>query len=336
MFWQELNSLWKKKRDWIQVEVTSWCNAGCIYCPRTVYQNRWKSRHLPISTIQRLLPAFARASLVFLQGWGEPFLHPDFFSMASMAKRAGCMVGTTTNGMLLDADKLLQLVRMGIDLVAFSLAGVDEKNDAVRRGTSLKKVLEAIQALNRLKEEMGSDTPAIHLAYMLLSSGLKDLDKLPAMLQGSGVSQVVINTLDFVASKDLELEAIRPRDIREYEDMHSQLEELVRLGKRHGFIIHHQLKNFEKRRLTCTENVQQALVVSADGQVSPCVFTNLPVSEVNFVKNNLEYLYSPLFFGNVNERSLESVWGEKPYKTFRRSFYTGKLAPSCRLCSKLV
>jgi hypothetical protein len=39
--------------DWIQVEVSSYCNAGCIYCPHTAYKKtgrtdtfRWK--HSPI------------------------------------------------------------------------------------------------------------------------------------------------------------------------------------------------------------------------------------------------------------------------------------------------
>ena len=335
MPWFELNSWRRKKRDWLQVEVTSWCNAACIYCPRTVYRDTWKNRHLSPATFRRLLPSFAAAGLIYLQGWGEPLLHPDFFSMASMAKGAGCMVGTTTNGTLLDAPKILRLVESGIDLVAFSLAGVDENNDAIRQGTSLRQVLAAIQALNRVKEELGSTTPAIHLAYMLLRSGLKDLEKLPILLQGSGVSQIVVSTLDFVAAKELEGEALRPAEAGEYEEIRSRLEVLAELGKKCGFTIHYQLKDPGRRRPTCTENVQQALVVSADGLVSPCVFTNLPVSGASYFKEGREHPYRQLFFGNVNERPLGEIWDRKAYKSFRRSFTDGKLTPPCRECSKL-
>jgi MoaA/NifB/PqqE/SkfB family radical SAM enzyme len=281
------------------------------------------------------LPSFTEARLIYLQGWGEPLLSPHFFSMAALAKRAGCLVGTTTNGMLLNDSKILQLVETGIDLVAFSLAGTDEKNDAIRRGTSLKQVLAAIQALSRMKEKLGCATPAIHVAYMLLRSGLKDLERLPGMLQGAGVSQIVVSTLDLVASRDLEGEALRTAPAREYEETRSRLDELVLLGRKCGFEIHYQLHDPGSRRATCTENVQQALVVSADGLVSPCVFTNLPVSGVSQFRKGQGHPYHQQFFGDVNERPLEDIWGGKAYQSFRRSFKNGSLAPPCRGCSKL-
>jgi len=335
MDWFDLNSWLPDKRDWLQVEVTSWCNAACSYCPRTVYRDTWKNRQMSPGTFRRLLPYFGKARLIYLQGWGEPLLSPHFFTMVALAKRAGCRVGTTTNGTLLDAPRMLQLVESGLDLVALSLAGVDAKNDAIRRGTSLKQVLEAIQALSRIKERLGSPTPVIHLAYMLLRSGLQDLERLPVMFKGSGLSEIVISTLDLVPSRDLEAEAVRPASSGEYAELRSRLEELARLGGKCGFAIHYQLQDPSSRRPTCTENVQQALVVSADGMVSPCVFTNLPVSGVSYFHKGQEYPYRQLFFGNVNERPLEKIWDQDAYKVFRHSFFDGRLAPPCRECSKL-
>ena len=92
--------------DWIQVEISSHCNAGCIYCPRTAYRRNWQNRHLPLEVFRRLSRAFDRAGLVFLQGWGEPFLHPQFFDLLRIAKQAGCMVGTTTNASLLTRESI--------------------------------------------------------------------------------------------------------------------------------------------------------------------------------------------------------------------------------------
>lgn len=335
MDWFDLSCWRKKKKDWLQVEVTSWCNASCSYCPRTVYRDIWRNRHLSPATFRRLLPSFTEARLIYLQGWGEPLASPHFFSMAAMAKGAGCLVGTTTNGMLLDGPKILQMVETGIDLVAFSLAGVDEKNDAIRRGTSLKQALAAIQELSRMKEKLGRATPAIHVAYMLLRSGQKDLERLPGMLQGSGVSQLVVSTLDFVGSRDLEGEALRTGSVREYEETRSRLEELVLLGKQCGIDIHHQFHDPGGRRPTCTENVQQALVVSAAGLVSPCVFTNLPAAGASQFRKGEEQPCHQLFFGDVNEQPIGAIWGQEAYQSFRRSFKDGRLAPPCRGCAKL-
>jgi MoaA/NifB/PqqE/SkfB family radical SAM enzyme len=79
--------------DWIQVEVSSFCNADCIYCLRTAYRKNWRNRRLSMDAFTNLIPTFSTTKLVFIQGWGEPFTHPQFFEMVRLAKEAGCMVG---------------------------------------------------------------------------------------------------------------------------------------------------------------------------------------------------------------------------------------------------
>lgn len=54
-----------------------------------------------MQTFDSLTPAFSLTDLVFLQGWGEPLLHPRFWDMVHRVKRAGCWVGFTTNAMAL-------------------------------------------------------------------------------------------------------------------------------------------------------------------------------------------------------------------------------------------
>ncbi len=161
--------------DWIQVEVTTFCNAACIYCPRTAYRTVWQNRHLSMETFMRLAPAFRRTGHVHLQGWGEPFMHPRFFEMAAVAKTAGCHVGTTTNAGLFNQEIISKVVESGIDLVAFSLAGTGEENDRIRKGTRMEQVLTAIRALSMEKEKRHVQTPAVHLAYMLFKAGLRSL-----------------------------------------------------------------------------------------------------------------------------------------------------------------
>jgi MoaA/NifB/PqqE/SkfB family radical SAM enzyme len=322
--------------DWIQVEVSSHCNAACIYCPNAVYrEGAWQKRHLPLATFRKMLPAFARTRLVHLQGWGEPFLNPDFFEMVRLAKEAGCRVATTTNGMLLDGEKIKRLVQYGVDVVAFSLAGVDEKNDAVRRGTRLAGVLDAIRALSREKEKLGARQPAIHIAYMLLRSGLEDVERLPLFLQGLGVSQVVLTTLDFVSAGGLADEALRPSTVSEYDELRSRLDAVAAAGESCGLNICYQLVSPGQRCQNCTENVLRAVVVSSDGSASPCVFANLPVSQASFIAGGAKRPYQRLIFGNVGEQPLKDIWREPAYAAFRRSFHTGQLAAICRDCPKI-
>jgi len=333
--WRGLGSIFKPRFDWIQVEATTYCNAACFYCPHTAYQDRWANRHLALRTFKKLLPPFTRTRLIHLQGWGEPFLHPDFFIMVALAKEAGCQVGTTTNGMLLDDGKIRRLVESGLDLVAFSLAGVDGANDIRRRGTHLDQVLSVIETLNRTKESLGRAKPAIHIAYMLLRSGLQDLKRLPATFKGLGVSQVVISTLDFVPHRDLAGGTLLPEKTREYDELRAQLEELVEESQRVRLKIHYQLKELGTRRLICPENVQRALFVGADGRVSPCVFANLPVAQATYYARGTEGPYQRLVFGNLDELPLPAIWRQQAYVNFRRSFFTGKLISLCQDCLKM-
>jgi MoaA/NifB/PqqE/SkfB family radical SAM enzyme len=332
---RQLLSLFRQTFDWIQVEVTSHCNALCIYCPRTVFRESWEDRHLSLATFKKLKPVLSRTDLVHLQGWGEPFLNPEFFEIAAFAKGAGCKVGTTTNAMLLNEERIRKVIETGIDILAFSLAGTGESNDIIRKGTSLKKVLKAIETLSREKEKRGTSGPEIHVAYMLFRSGMAELEALPSLLEGLGVSQVVVSTLDFVPTEELRNEAVIPVTQQEYEEVRSVLNRVVEAGRRKGLSVHYHLVSPEKRQEVCTENIQKALCISSDGAVTPCVYTNLRVSGTYFDLQGKKVGYERMVFGNIRERDVKDIWKEKSYEAFRRSFCKRELAPTCQKCPKI-
>jgi MoaA/NifB/PqqE/SkfB family radical SAM enzyme len=319
----------------MQVEVTTRCNAACVYCPRTCYRHAWQDRSLTPATFRRLRPALKKTRLVHLQGWGEPFLHPDFFTLTAMAKEVGCQVSTTTNGTLLNAEKLRLVVASGLDIIAFSLTGLMERHDRARPGTSFRQVLSAIQTLNRLKAAAGSASPQIHIAYLVLASGLPDLSRLPTVLEPLAVQQAVISTLDFVPTRELAAESFSAADPAAQVELQGRLAELAAAMDRVGVPVHYSLKVPGARAALCPENPQGALCVAADGAVSPCVFTNLPVSRVTYWGRNGEVPYQPLVFGNLLEQDLGAIWRRPDYLNFRRAFFTGCLATPCRHCLKL-
>jgi MoaA/NifB/PqqE/SkfB family radical SAM enzyme len=291
---------------------------------------------MPFDTFERILPALAKTELVFLQGWGEPLLNPDFLKMVRAAKAAGCKVGTSTNGTLLDSSMAHRLAECGADVVAVSLAGVGEANDSIRKGASLEKALEAIRVLGRARKNLGTELPGAHVAYMLLRSGLKDVVRLPAMLRGLGVSQVVISTLDLVPCKELENETIVPSDSREYDELCDLLDSVKEGGARLDIDVHYQIRKPESRRTVCTENAGRAMFVSADGAVSPCVFTNIPVREEAELYRGSKRPYRRLTFGNVNSASLEEIGRRDEYDAFIRSFRDGGAPEACEGCPKLA
>ncbi len=122
--------------------------------------------------------------------------------MVGLARKAGCSVSTTTNGMLLDRENITRLVASGIDHVAFSLAGIGTRNDEIRRGTEFETILRAIVGDCSRKKRAASDTPAVNVAYMLLRSELSSLAEIVPALEGRGIENVIVSTLDFVPARE--------------------------------------------------------------------------------------------------------------------------------------
>jgi MoaA/NifB/PqqE/SkfB family radical SAM enzyme len=294
----------------------------------------WQNRHMSMGTFMKLAPAFRRTGHIHLQGWGEPFMHPRFFEMAAVAKTAGCHVGTTTNGVLFNQEIISKVVEGGIDLVAFSLAGTGEENDRIRKGTRMEQVLNAIRALSMEKEKRHVQTPAIHVAYMLFKSGLGSLTELPSLLEGLGVSNIIISTLDFVSSEELLPEVIHPETAAEYDELISLLDAVVAKGEEKSMGIHYHLPHPELKRTICTENVGRAVCVSSDGAIGPCVYAGLDLADSFHLSGGERNHFQRMTFGNVNERPLEKVWRDPRYKAFRRSFSKKSLAVQCQRCPK--
>jgi len=316
--------------DWAQIEVGTDCNARCVYCPTAVLGDKWRRRHMPLADFLRILPMVARSlrssswgrPLLHLQGWGEPLLNPDFFAMVAAAREKGLRVGTTSNGMALDSAIAARLVETGVETISLSVAGVDARNDAIRRGTRLDRVFAALDALDRCKSERQSATPAVHVAYMLLASGLDDVERIPETFAGRGVEQIVVSTLGFVPDPSLADQAIAPRSEAEYEALDARLARVAETAAAMGMALAHRIPPPPGRRSElCAENVQAALVVTVDGEVTPCMFTRFDDA--------------PFVFGDLARRPLSDIWRSDPYLKFRRAFLDGAPPARCLACDKL-
>lgn len=323
-------------KDWMQIEVTSKCNAACAYCPRTVYREHWHDRFMSLDTFRRLLPALRKTRLAYLQGWGEPFLHPEFPAMVRLAKEAGCTVGVTTNGMLLTEQRLVQVMEAGLDILAFSLTGTTpERNDPARAGAPLVKVLEKMNMVRRVKEQRHATKPVVHIAYMLLRSGLDDLEGLPRLMADHGVEQAVVSVLDFEPGVELSEEVLAPKDDRERHALEERFARLREAAVTLGVTIH--TPSFAPRgkdEPVCAENVQRTLFVSADGEISPCVYANVPVDQAEYARQGQPAPYSRVTFGNVNDELLPVLWRGKAYEQFREGLEKNRPATICRNCPK--
>jgi MoaA/NifB/PqqE/SkfB family radical SAM enzyme len=309
--------------DCLQVEVTSRCPGRCGYCPHTTRRDQWLARDMDMGTFERLWPLMREASRVHLQGWGEPLLHPGFFDMAALARKAGCAVSTTTCGLRMNEDIARQLADSGIDVVAFSLAGPDAASNAARHGVEFDQVCQAIGLLQSARRAAMAVHLEIHFAYLMLASDVQAVHRLPGLAHRLGVHAVVVSTLGTMVEPGFEGEAFMPVEAEKLARAAAALAEAGAEAKRLDVDFHWSLPGSDASGRECRENVARSLYVAADGSVAPCVYLNVPSDRVDLERR---------VFGNVNETDPLDIWTSAAFRRFRDGLAGGDADPACRTC----
>jgi sulfatase maturation enzyme AslB (radical SAM superfamily) len=227
------------------------------------------------------------------------------------------------------------LVEDGLDVIGFSLAGIDEKNDAIRRGTSINKTLACIQAFQRIKSRHGTEKPRIHIAYMLMASGMADLERLPEFLVNTGADQTVISSLSLAVNPGMDDESRLVRVPDDFVRLQQHLLEVKDTAAERGAEAHFHIVAPHSTDLKCSENVGRAIVVGSDGSISPCVFAGIPARGENFYHFQGEkQIQRNLSFGNIQAEDLHIICHRKGYKEFVRAHNRGRMPAGCRNCYK--
>ncbi len=327
-FWETLREDFLGARrafDCVQVEVSSRCPARCTYCPHTLFAGRWEPQDMTIGTFRRLWPLVRMSRRVHLQGWGEPLLNPAFFEMAALAREAGCAVSTTTCGLRMDAETARRLVESGIDVVAFSLAGTDAVSNAARQGVDFERVAAAVAGLQAIRRERMGVHLEVHIAYLMLASVMEAVRGLPALARRLGVHAVVVSTLDYLPEPGLAPEAFGLDETEKRARAATLLAETSAEARRLEVGFDWSLQGLGGPGTGCRENIARSLFISADGQMSPCVYVNLPVHGPDPRRR---------VFGNVNADDPLAIWGARAYRHFRERLAAGDPDPVCRGCPK--
>ena len=310
--------------DVLQIEVSSSCMARCTYCPRSTMHEVWKSSFMNATTFANAWPLFRQARRVHLQGWGEPLLHPRFFDFVELARRADCQVSTTTCGLVMDERIALQLVESGVDIIAFSLAGVDAQGNRSRGEGTFQQATDAIRLLQSIRKKRMAVHLEIHLAYMVLASQIDDLHGLPALLDELDVHAAVVSTMDYIPSPDMAGEAFMPWEREKIARARKVLGGIAAKATAKGRSIFYSLPE-ELPQQNCLEHIGRSLYIASDGAVSPCIYVNLPVKKDTPLRR---------IYGNVNRDAPLAIWHRPEYAAFRQGLLEGTPDANCLDCPK--
>ncbi len=308
--------------DCIQVEVTSHCAAKCSYCPHTTKAAHWNARHMQAHTFVNLWPLLKQVTRVHLQGWGEPLLNPHFFDFVSLARKAGCLVSSTSCGLNLNHGIAKKIVQSGMDVIAFSLAGTDAISNQSRKGADFHKVCENIKLLQQVRHKHMAVHLEVHLAYMLLADNLDTIAKLPELMNELQIHSSVVSTLDYLADPSQSNLAINPHDFHVISKAQTLLQQAAKEAKLHGRHIYYALPGLSPIA-QCRENIQKSLYIDADGTIAPCIYLNVPEGSA-----------PKLVYGNVNEENILDIWEKSAFVAFREEHFSGTPIAQCQKCVK--
>ncbi|MDY0133132.1 MAG: radical SAM protein [Desulforegulaceae bacterium] len=319
------------KLDWVQIEVSSICNASCSYCPQTLFKNKIRNNFIDEKAIDSILAELSPKTYIHLQGWGEPFLNPDFLKILKKIKSKGFKAGTTTNGTLLTDETLEALVDLKLDYLAFSTAGLSEfENDFVRKKTSFSKISELIEKIKILKKKRNSKLPKIHLANIVFKSSVESFFLSDEILARLNPDQIVVSAVSLCCTKEMEKEAFLADTEQEFEIVKSRFQ---CFKDKTGQNIHCHLVSPFFLKEECSENIKTTLFIGSDGSVFPCVFLGVPVARGCYIyERGVKKELVNKSFGNVYNESLTAIWNKKEYKKFRQKDYL--LNDLCSLCLK--
>jgi MoaA/NifB/PqqE/SkfB family radical SAM enzyme len=290
-------------------------------CPRTVFPKEWKSGDMSLSVYTELSKYFDRVQSIHLQGWGEPFLHPELFHMIQIAKLKNCSVSLTTNGVLLTPDISEKLVREKVDIIALSVAGGSkETHEKIRSGSNFEIFCRNIKSFNEIKQRMKSKIPKLVLSFLMTKINLGELPQTVDLAKDLGINEMVATNLDYTPSKLQD-------DLRVFSchSNHTSYNDLLDTGIKRAKKVKLPLRVYPltlEEVVMCEMNPLQIIFFSHDGCVSPCVYLNMTrQGSIPRTFCGSHFKIQRNCFGNINEDDFIGIWESHDYKTFRKFYY---------------
>lgn len=198
--WALFRALWSGRASlsrplFVTLNMTPRCNLTCVGCrhhsQRLRNERRWSPANCDMSVeiSEQIALKLQELSgiMLFLEGSGEPFIHPQIMEIVRKLKKAGFNLTIFTNGTLLNANLAAELIEARVNMIRFSIwTGSESTFERNYPGSDKKhfsRIIESLQHLEQQRRQTGSVYPKVHLYF-----GINKLnkDELPAVVEIAG------------------------------------------------------------------------------------------------------------------------------------------------------
>lgn len=157
----------------VNLEITNRCNLSCEHCYNRNFINQRNNTELTTEEIKQIIDKLNKSNVfgILICG-GEPLLREDIFEVIYYAKKKGFSVGLSTNGTLLNSEKINELLTTDLDEIQVSVDGWDKDSYLKIKGKDMFNiVLDSIKLLKNNRMSM-------HINNVLTKNRLQFINKM--------------------------------------------------------------------------------------------------------------------------------------------------------------
>lgn len=162
----------------IYLDITQACSLQCPFCLSEAGPDRKTS--LNLVTIEKLAAEIQELGVMYVKiGGGDPFLHPDFETIITLLRSAGCFLTISTNSVVV-TPQIVDLLAKAKVRTSVSIEGMEAVNDSLRGPGHFQKALDTLETLKK-------GGVNVLLRITLLRQNLDDVSELIKLARSRGV-----------------------------------------------------------------------------------------------------------------------------------------------------
>ena len=316
--WALFRALWSGRPGlsnpfFITLDMTPRCNLTCVGCR---HHSQWLTSgrqsdpaktDMSIEVAEQIATKLKELGgiMLFLEGSGEPFIHPQIIDIVRRLKKAGFCLTIFTNGTLLNANLIVELIEARVNMVRFSIwAGAEstfERNYPGSDKKNFSRIIESLQHFQRLRGQTGFVYPKVHLYFIINKLNKDEIPTIMGLAERNGCDG--INFGQFI-SRNEKTDTIG-FDNQERAALIKELKQYKRVLKK---------KSLEH---TVARDIKKLAAGPESWQHSPCLICWFHVR----VLGNGDVVpccRSSYRLGNITEHSFAEIWDGPAINEFRR------------------
>jgi radical SAM protein with 4Fe4S-binding SPASM domain len=145
----------------VYVEISNVCNLQCTFCPEVARDKKFMEPDLFKKVVMAVSPLTEEICFHLM---GEPLLHPEFDAYVNFCDTLGVRVNLTTNGILLNPERMKVLMNPALKQINFSLQSFESNFPDENNSNYLQKIFD-------FTERALIERPDLYINYRLWNHG---------------------------------------------------------------------------------------------------------------------------------------------------------------------